>query len=113
METDRLRRMAGAFSRALEGIGGWCLWRGGAGEREGERLVEMVDTESAEEVDGEREQRRSASFCLSRSSARPLRRTRTSGTSVVSLGCSLGLSSCCVREGRDLYGRSWAEALHS
>lgn len=86
----------------------WAGRRGG-GEREGERLVEMVDTESAED-EGERERERlravvrprSWSFFLRMSSATPFLRTRSLGTSVVSLGWSCGLSSCWVREGRDL-----------
>lgn len=28
-------------------------------------------------------------------------------------GASLGLSSCCVRDGRDTYGLSWRGAVHS
>jgi hypothetical protein len=109
-EGDRLRRLV----RALSSL---CFRRrGGERDREGERLVEMVDTESAEdERDRERLLRpdRSASFFLRISSATPFLRSRSSGTSVVSLGLSFGLSSCCVRDGRDWYGRSCAVALHS
>lgn len=89
------------------------FWRRGGGERERERerFVEMVDTESIEEdllllllllrlrpaV-----RPRSSSFFLRMSSATPFLRTRSLGTSVVSLGFSDGLSSCWVRDGRDL-----------
>jgi hypothetical protein len=97
-EGERLRRLV----RALSSL---CFRRrGGERERDGERLVEMVDTESAEEErDLERLPRpaRSASFFLSISSATPFLRSRSSGTSVVSFGFSFGLSSCCVRDGRD------------
>lgn len=88
MEADRLRRLAGALPRRREDMRALCLWREGAGEREGERVVEIVDTESADEEDGDRERRRAASFWLSRASARPVRRTSASGMWVVSLGCS-------------------------
>lgn len=101
MEPDRLCRLAGDLPWRLEGIRTLRVWRGGAGEREGERVVEMVDTESTEE-DGDRERRRVASFWLSRASASPRRCTSAWGTWVVSLGCSWGLSSCWVRDGRDL-----------
>lgn len=37
----------------------------------------------------------------------------TSGFSLVSLGWSFGFRSCWDRDGREAYGRSWAEALHS
>ena len=86
-----------------------CFWRRGGGERDGERFVEIVDTESAEEdllllllrfrpvV-----RARSSSFFLRMSSATPLLRTRSLGTSVVSLGLRDGLRSCWVRDGRDL-----------
>lgn len=84
----------------------------GSGERERERLVDMVDTESEEydETDLERlreESRarfrpRSSSFWARISSATPFFRSRSLGTSVVSFGFSFGFSSCWVREGRDL-----------
>lgn len=32
---------------------------------------------------------------------------------LLSFGASFGLSSCCVREGRDTYGLSWRAAVHS
>jgi hypothetical protein len=80
--------------------------RGGDRERDGERLVEMVDTESADDVDSDLERLRSrpdrsSSFFFSISSATPFLRSRSSGTWVVSFGFSLGLRSCCVRDGRD------------
>ena len=101
MDTERLLR----FPRVS------FLWRRGGGERERERerFVEMVDTESIEE---DRlllllrlrpvARPRSSSFFLRMSSATPFLRTRSLGTSVVSLGFSDGLSSCWVRDGRDL-----------
>lgn len=99
MDTERLLR----FPRVS------FLWRRGGGERERERFVEMVDTESIEE---DRlllllrlrpvARPRSSSFFLRMSSATPFLRTRSLGTSVVSLGLSDGLSSCWVRDGRDL-----------
>jgi hypothetical protein len=81
------------------------------GEREGERLVEMVETESSdEERERERlrrwlerlERPRSSSFFLRMSSAMPFLGSRSSGTVVVSVGFSWGFSSCWVRDGRDL-----------
>lgn len=90
------------------------FWRRGGGERDGERFVEMVDTESADDdllllllllllrLRPAVLRPRSSSFFLRMSSAMPFLRTRSLGTSVVSLGLSEGLSSCCVREGRDL-----------
>lgn len=110
MDTERLLRFPPAS----------CFWRRGGGEREGERLVEIVETESAEE-DLERERDllrpvvrpRSSSFFFRMSSATPFLRSSSLGTSVVSLGLSCGLRSCCVRDGRDLYGLSCALALHS
>lgn len=117
-ETDRLRRLVSALLSPREDAPLCFRLRGGEREREGERLVEMVDTESADEVDRDLERLRSrpdlsCSFFLRISSATPFLRRRSSGTSVVSLGFSLGLRSCCVRDGRDWYGRSCAEALHS
>ena len=94
--------------------------RFGGGEREGDLFVDMVETES---VETDRERRaeepcprflpRSSSFLASISSAIPFLRKRSLGTSVVSCGFSFGFKSCCVRDGRGLYGRSWADALHS
>jgi len=112
LDTERLLRLVSALSSL-------CFRRrGGDRDREGERLVEMVDTESADEVDNDLERlrsrpERSCSFFFNISSATPLLRRRSSGTSVVSFGFSLGLRSCCVRDGRDWYGRSCAVALHS
>ena len=40
-------------------------------------------------------------------------RVRSSGVSLESFGASLGLASCWVREGREVYGRSCVVALHS
>jgi hypothetical protein len=81
-------------------------------DRDGERLVEMVDTESSECDETDREclrteprpdfLPRSSSFLARISSATPFFRSKSLGTSVVSLGFSWGLSSCCVRDGRDL-----------
>ena len=62
----------------------------------------MVETESADDVESERARLRSSSFFFKISSAMPFLRTSSSGTSVVSLGFSFGLSSCWVREGRAL-----------
>lgn len=66
MDTERRLRLGGA-SR---------LRRLGDGEREGERVVEIVEMESADEVDEERERlrevrSRSCSFFLRISSATP------------------------------------------
>ena len=41
------------------------------------------------------------------------RRNKSLGTSLVSRGASLGLSNCCVLDGLETYGLSWADALHS
>ena len=88
-------------------------------DRDGERFVDMVDMESesdADDSDLERAPaflRRSSSFSARILSARPFLRTRSLGTSSVSFGFSDGFRSCCVREGRDLYGRSCAETVHS
>jgi hypothetical protein len=115
LDTDLLLR----FVSALASSPPWCFFRrGGERDRDGERLVEMVETESAEEVESDLERLRSrtdrsTSFFLSISSATPFLRSRSSGTSVVSLGFNFGFRSCCVREGRDWYGRSCAVALHS
>lgn len=113
VETDRRLR----FPRALPSpppldLDTLRLRGGGEGEQEGERLVDMVDTESADD-DGEHDRLRSSSFFRSISSATPFLRNSSVGTSVVSFGCSFGLRSCCVLDGRDLYGRSCAGALHS
>lgn len=87
------------------------FWRGGGGERDRdrERFVEMVEIESADEdllllLLRLRPDVRplSSSFFFRMSSATPFLRTRSLGTSVVSLGFRDGLSSCWVREGRDL-----------
>lgn len=40
-------------------------------------------------------------------------RDESLGTSAESCGRSLGFNNCCVRDGRDVYGRSWAVTLHS
>ncbi len=40
-------------------------------------------------------------------------RNSSRGTSLFSLGTSLGLRSCCVLDGLDVYGRSCGGALHS
>lgn len=88
-----------------------CLRRrGGDCEREGERLVDIVDTESSDDLDMDRERLRlrlqlrprSCSFAFKISFATPFLRKRSSGTSVVSFCFSLGFSSCCVREGREV-----------
>ena len=97
MDTERLLRFPLAS----------CFWRWGGGEREGLRLpfVEIVETESTEEdllLLLDRFLPRSSSFFFKMSSATPFLRTRSLGTSVVSLGLSCGLRSCCVRDGRDL-----------
>jgi hypothetical protein len=97
METERLPR----FSLAS------CFRRRGGGERDrlGLPFVEIVETESTEEdllLLLERFLPRSSSFFFRMSSATPFLRTRSLGTSVVSLGLSCGLRSCCVRDGRDL-----------
>ena len=114
MDTDRLLRLRSSLSlSSLRCLGALRFRRGGDRERERERFVEMVETESADDAESDRARLRSSSFFFRISSATPFLRSRSSGTSVVSLGFSLGLSSCCVLEGRDTYGRSWADALHS
>lgn len=114
MDTDRLLRLRSSLSlSSLRCLGALRFRRGGDRERERERFVEMVETESADDAESDRARLRSSSFFFRISSATPFLRSRSWGTSVVSLGFSLGLSSCCVLEGRDLYGRSWADALHS
>jgi hypothetical protein len=106
-DTDRLLRLASALS-SPDREARLCLRRlGGDRDREGERFVEIVDTESTEDTDRDRERfrsrpDRSSSFFFRISSATPFLRRRSSGTSVVSFGFSLGLSSCWVREGRDV-----------
>lgn len=100
LDTDRLLRLRRAPSSGARRRESRCFRRGG--ERERERFVEMVEMESADEVERERARLRSSSFFFRISSAMPFFRTRSSGTSVVSLGWSLGLRSCWVREGRDL-----------
>jgi hypothetical protein len=115
MDTDRLLRLRSPLSSSARCLEPSCFRRGGdlERERERERFVDMVETESADDIESDRARLRSSSFFFRISSATPFLRSRSSGTSVVSLGFSLGLSSCCVLEGRDLYGRSWADALHS
>ena len=98
-EGERLLRLLRVLSLSLR-----------RGEREGERLVEMVETESTdEERERERERLRrwlerprSSSFFLRMLSAMPFLGSSSSGTVVVRRGFSWGLSSCWVREGRDL-----------
>lgn len=116
MDTDRLLRLRSPLSLSSPRCLGASRFRRGGDrerERERERFVEMVETESADDAESDRARLRSSSFFFKISSATPFLRSRSWGTSVVSLGFSLGLSSCCVLEGRDLYGRSWADALHS
>lgn len=105
METERLARLPSALSSRPRGAAPLCFRRLG-GDLDLERFVDMVDTESADEVDNERDRLRSSSFFFRISSATPFLRKRSLGTSVVSLGFSLGFSSCWVLEGRDVYGRS-------
>lgn len=102
METDRLLRFPSAFASSPLDFLPSSLRLRGERDRDGERFVEIVDTESAEDVDSERERLRSASFFFRISSATPFLPSNSLGTSVVSLGCSLGLRSCWVRDGRDL-----------
>lgn len=90
------------------------------GDRERERFVDIVETESESDTeDAERARlpnalRRCSSFSASVLSARPfLLRSKSLGTSSVSFGLSDGFRSCWVREGRGLYGRSCAETVHS
>jgi hypothetical protein len=113
MDTDRLLRLRSALSSCPRDFCPSCFRRRGDRDREGERFVEIVETESADDMESERARLRSSSFFFRISSATPFLRTRYSGTSVVSLGFSLGLRSCCVLDGRDLYGRSCVDALHS
>lgn len=88
-------------------------------DRDRERFVDMVDTESESDTDDkDRERlpdflRRSSSFSAKILSARPFLRSRSLGTSSLSFGFNDGLRSCWVREGRGLYGRSWAVTVHS
>lgn len=108
-EADRLLRLIGALWRpAREEPVSWVRRRGGEGDLEGERLVDIVDTESAEDADLDRLRSRldflprSSSFFFRMSSAIPFLRNKSSGTWVVSFGWSLGFRSCCVRDGRDV-----------
>ena len=98
MDIDRLARFPSALSRAPAPC---CFLRLG-GDLEGERLVEIVDTESTEDEESERERLRASSFFLRISSATPFLRRSSLGTSVVSLGLSFGFKSCCVLEGREV-----------
>lgn len=110
LETDRRRLLVSALlSSSFDDLP--CFFRcGGDRDREGERLVETVDTESTDDLDMDRERLRlwldlrprSFSFAFKISSATPFLRNRSSGTSVVSFCLSLGFSSCCVREGREV-----------
>ena len=102
MDTDRLSRLRTVLSSFARCLGPSCFLRGGERDRDGDRLVDMVDTESIDDVESERARLRSSSFFFKIWSATPFLRTRSTGTSVVSLGFRLGLSSCCVREGRGL-----------
>jgi hypothetical protein len=112
-----------------------CMRRAGDGEPD--RLVDTVEAERErdgepwprrprEELgrrtgDAERERarllppsRRSPSMRASVASAAPGLRSRSAeGASCVSLGLRRGLASCCVREGRALYGRSEGGTVHS
>lgn len=105
IEIERLARLPNVLLSWGDGAASSCFWRLG-GDLDLERFVDMVDTESADEVDSERERLRSSSFFFRISLATPFLRKRSFGTSVVSLGFSLGLRSCWVLEGRDVYGRS-------
>jgi len=106
-EGEREWRITERRLRFVRALSSPCfLRRGGERDFEGERLVEMVDTESAEDIDSDLDRLRwrpdrSVSFFLRISSATPFLRNRSSGTSLVSFGFSLGLRSCCVRDGRD------------
>lgn len=93
LDTERLVRLREALASPLR-FEGPSRRRRRSGDRDGERLVDMVETESKDEVDRDRERFRSCSFFLRISSATPFLRWRSSGTSVVSLGFSFGLSSC-------------------
>lgn len=112
IETERRARLPSALSLRPRDEGPSIRLRGGD-DLEGERFVEIVDTESTDDVEGDRVRLRSSSFFFKISSATPFLRRRSLGTSVVSFGLSFGLSNCCVLDGRDVYGRSWAVALHS
>ena len=107
LDNDRLLLLVSALS-SPDREARPCLRRlGGDSDREGERFVEIVDTESTEDMDRGLERFRSRpdlsnSFFFRISSATLFLRRRFSGASVVSLGFSLGLSSCWVREGRDV-----------
>lgn len=84
IEAERFLRLPRALlSRVLRVSSFLC---GGDLDREGERLVEMVETESAEETDKERVRLRSCAFFFRISSATPFLRRSSFGTSVVSLG---------------------------
>jgi fermentation-respiration switch protein FrsA (DUF1100 family) len=87
------------------------LFRGGDRDRDRERpaSVEIVLTESVLSLLPRPlllflplPLARSLSFFASMSSATPFLRTRSLGTSIVSAGARRGLSSCWVRDGRDL-----------
>jgi hypothetical protein len=109
-DTERLVRFFSPFPPRIDGFPSSMRLtdRERDREREGERLLEMVETESSEngEMDREDPRRRfpplSSSFFARISSATPFFRSKSLGTSVVSFGLSWGLRSCCVREGRDL-----------
>lgn len=101
-DTERLLLFRNALSSCSRRRDPWCFLRGGERDGERKRFVDMVETESTDDVDGERTRLRSSSFFFKISSAIPFFRTRSSGTSVVSLGFSLGFSSCWVLDGRDL-----------
>jgi hypothetical protein len=100
------------------GDGEACLLRRG-GEADRDAAVEIVETEEDDtereslrglplelSTDRDRFRPRSEAFPASSSSATPVLRRRSLGTSLVSLGASFGLRSWAVREGRAAYGRS-------
>lgn len=85
-----------------------CSARRGGGERDFDRFVETVDTEDEEADLPEPESLlnlrrflpRSSSAFFNSSSATPSFLSSGFGVSLASFGCSFGLRSCCVLDGR-------------
>ncbi|RMD42502.1 hypothetical protein DV735_g2582, partial [Chaetothyriales sp. CBS 134920] len=84
---------------------------------DGDRLVDIVETEVPDDTDRDRDRDRlpeaGAEDGPEFASATPLLAAFSSGFALVNFGASLGLLNCCVLDGREAYGRSCSEDLHS
>ncbi|RMZ83554.1 hypothetical protein DV738_g975, partial [Chaetothyriales sp. CBS 135597] len=88
-----------------------CRVRRGGGD--GDLLVDIVDTEVPDDTDRDRLPEAGGGDGPDFASATPFFTAVSSGFALVNFGASLGLLNCCVLDGREAYGRSCSEDLHS